>query len=1015
MSGGQTSTVTSNSQPPAPFQNALLGVGQKAQNDASVPFQPYTGQLVAGLSPDQQQGISTIQGTQGIAAPYINAAAQEIGNSTAPLAPTIAPYTGAASGLFGQAGSTNLTGAVAPGVSNANGLFNSSANLTPQEIQSFESPYTNQVVNATQAEFNNQNAQQQAGISGNAISQGAFGGDREAVAHGITAGQEQLAQAPVIAGLENQGYTQAEQTALAQNQLRQGAGQGILAGSGQMLSAGQAQGQLQLGAGQGMTSVGGQVLGANEANAWLDSQAGFGLGNLGNEALGTTLQEGNAQLGIGGLEQGQAQQELNVPYQQFLAQQAYPFQTDAWAAGLAGELANAAGGTASTTSPGPSPVSQIAGLATTGLALNQLGAFNGLGSIGSSGGTFGAGTGGTAAMGVSDLSDIAASGESFVARGGAIPHRAGGGGLSALGETPINIPTDSADISIYSPAQAPDVSESVIPPGGGGIASQKSLMGGSAKNGTTNNPNADSTFGTIAKTAGGIAAGIYGGPLGALAANALGSQVHFARGGGLTAFPIQRTRMPGVGGRGLFSNDNMGAEPRRLAAGGVAIPQLPTGGAGITGGNGVNIPMLPTGPVARGPSGGGGGGLASGSVSDYLAQQGAGASHVAPQGYVAPPPPPVAAPPSLSTDQVTQLQDFLKAQQDGQNVAAYQAGNPSGSMARGGGLAMVRRDAGGGLDAADDDMPVPPIPPAGGPPDAPGQGAGIAAGRPSAGAPPSSDDTTGDPKHSPWQALLAAGLGMMSGTSPHALTNIGRGGMEGLQFGEQQKVREEQASLRKLQQQDLAAYRQGMLQNTSNRNETYAQRVQEQTSTDQARASLMMARAAMVGAGHATEGDITAQAVSSLANGKTINPDTQAPWTRADALMHIKGVDARVAQGDRRLDQGDRRLDQGGDRLDLRRQAYQETVQQHGIGNDQKAQAALATKIKGMSDQAIGIYRASKDPVTGAYLMKPEDAQRVAAGFRDNATAAAGAAPAAAAPATPPAGGKPPLSSIFGE
>jgi hypothetical protein len=54
---------------------------------------------------------------------------------------------------------------------------------------------------------------------------------------------------------------------------------------------------------------------------------------------------------------------------------------------------------------------------------------------------------------------------------------------------------------------------------------------------------------------------------------------------------------------------------------------------------------------------------------------------------------------------------------------------------------------------------------------------------------------------------MAMGLGMMSGTSPFAGVNIGRGGLQGLQFAEQQRMREEQASLRRLQAEDLAEYR----------------------------------------------------------------------------------------------------------------------------------------------------------------------------------------------------------------
>jgi hypothetical protein len=52
----------------------------------------------------------------------------------------------------------------------------------------------------------------------------------------------------------------------------------------------------------------------------------------------------------------------------------------------------------------------------------------------------------------------------------------------------------------------------------------------------------------------------------------------------------------------------------------------------------------------------------------------------------------------------------------------------------------------------------------------------------------------------------------MGGTSPHAGVNIGRGGLQGLQFSEQQRRDEEQAALRQLQAQQLGEFRQATIQ-----------------------------------------------------------------------------------------------------------------------------------------------------------------------------------------------------------
>src|SRR5215472_1948749 len=83
-------------------------------------------------------------------------------------------------------------------------------NFDPAQVTSIMSPFTEQVVGATQNWFNNQNAIQANNLLSQAIRSGnAFGGDRAGVAEAQLAGQQQLAQAPVIAGLRQAGYTQA--------------------------------------------------------------------------------------------------------------------------------------------------------------------------------------------------------------------------------------------------------------------------------------------------------------------------------------------------------------------------------------------------------------------------------------------------------------------------------------------------------------------------------------------------------------------------------------------------------------------------------------------------------------------------------------------------------------------------------------------------------------------------------------------------------------------------------------
>lgn len=601
MSSGGTNTVSQNSQPPANFQAALGQTVSQAQGIAATPYQNYSGQLVAPFSPDQNAAIGTVENAQGIADPYINSAAGYINNSTTPL-------------------------------------WSGVQQFSPGAVQQYESPYTSQVVGATENQLNNQNEIQQQGVIGNAISSGAWGGDRSAVAQGITAGQQQLNEAPTIAGLENQGYTQA--------------------------------------LGEFNTQQSSQ-LGANEANSWLNSQAGYGMANLGNEALSTTLSGANALEGVGSLEQSQAQQELNVPYEQWSAQQAYPFQTAGWLTSLEEGLSSAAGGTATTVSPGASPYSAALGAGTLGLGLYNSGALSGIGS------------------GISGL-------------------LGSGAGMSAAMDTASGL---------------------------GAFAAESAATAGTA----------------------GLASGAGEG-LGLLAAAKSGGAIPHRAMGGIAGGNVTPLR-PHVR-TGIAANDDHFPEPiRHRAAGGSTSPMVTVHPGSYAGSPGV--PQLQTVPAASGiaaaPTG-----TANPSVSNYLTGVGASAAPVPSQV-----PSQLAAPTASSID-TGSLLAALQAADPGlfgsqSNYDGFYA--PAGGDWRGG--KIPHRDDGGGLDGID--MPDQSAP------------SGIAAG-------PS------DAPHSnaPWETLVAAGLGMMGGTSPNAMVNIGRGGLEGIEFG--QKVKQQEA-----QQADASA------------------------------------------------------------------------------------------------------------------------------------------------------------------------------------------------------------------
>lgn len=175
-----------------------------------------------------------------------------------------------------------------------------------------------------------------------------------------------------------------------------------------------------------------QALQAAQQQKQMMAGAGFGLGQFGPAAQAAQLQSIGA-LGAAGAQQQQlAQAQLNAPYQNILAQIAYPFQTAQYLAGITGGLAPALGGTTAgagtTTYPTPSPLNQALGIGTSLIGLGgQAGMFGGTGGKGGGAG-YGATYGATDLGGFGMGSYGGAPVPTFFKRGGKIRRYADGGG-----------------------------------------------------------------------------------------------------------------------------------------------------------------------------------------------------------------------------------------------------------------------------------------------------------------------------------------------------------------------------------------------------------------------------------------------------------------------------------------------------------------------------------------------------------------------------------------------------------
>ena len=199
--------------------------------------------------------------------------------------------------------------------------------FSPDSVNQYLSPYLNDVVGSAVSNINQTNAQQQQQVLGNAIGQGAYGGDRAGIAQAELARQQGLANNATIANLLGQGYSQ------AQGQFNQ----------------------------QQQTDLATQLQNRN-----LMSNAGLNLANLGTQGQQAAIQQAQAQYGYGTAEQQQQQAGLSTAYQQYLNQQAFPYQQLSYYAGLASGAAPALGGTITGSSPTISPYNAFSGLGVLG-------------------------------------------------------------------------------------------------------------------------------------------------------------------------------------------------------------------------------------------------------------------------------------------------------------------------------------------------------------------------------------------------------------------------------------------------------------------------------------------------------------------------------------------------------------------------------------------------------------------------------------------------------------------------
>ena len=177
------------------------------------------------------------------------------------------PYlTGAGTAGVTAPGATAMGAQAYTGLGQAAGL---TGPMTGQQLTDYMSPYQQQVIDTSLAEFDRQAAMRQQGISDAAVQLGGYGGGREGVMQAEYQTQSDRNRAMLQAGLQQQGFTQA-QGARQQDYLNQMGLQQAQQGLGSYQAGLGAATQQQLGADVGMA---GRVGSANQAQAQAELDA----------------------------------------------------------------------------------------------------------------------------------------------------------------------------------------------------------------------------------------------------------------------------------------------------------------------------------------------------------------------------------------------------------------------------------------------------------------------------------------------------------------------------------------------------------------------------------------------------------------------------------------------------------------------------------------------------------------------------------------------------------------------
>lgn len=318
-----------------PFMYGEKGILPRAQALSEQPLNLPDYQ-VSGLTQPQMQAFNVAQSGIGGYMPALSAGAGATGAGIGALSQGLGLVPAALS-----AAQPYQTGAAITGYGATQGYNPATA------YQGYMNPYTEDVIQRAEQDIARQGKMQEQQLRSQAVAAGAFGGSRGAIAERELGRNVLDQQARTASGLRAAGFEQAQQQAqqaFEQQQQRQGQFAQVLGNLGTAYGQLGLQGAGQIGAlGQGLGGLGSQMA---------------GLGELGQQL---NIRDVGTLMDIGTVQQQQGQAVLDAQRQNAYQRTMAPYQQLGFFSDIYQGLP--VGQTQTSTSPGPSPISQIGGLA----------------------------------------------------------------------------------------------------------------------------------------------------------------------------------------------------------------------------------------------------------------------------------------------------------------------------------------------------------------------------------------------------------------------------------------------------------------------------------------------------------------------------------------------------------------------------------------------------------------------------------------------------------------------------